>query len=151
MMSASLQSTVRRIELVTQYVLEGELECSVQQLPVQFLSGDTAVVMQSSGVLSDFRILFGDRIVVTSLPDGRYELVGIEHPSPMRHFESTGGGTGAFPKDELNRIGGEWESELMYGTTHIPAAEFAGFCARTGLEFHASTDIFSGISSILLE
>lgn len=150
-MPASLQSTVRRIELVTQYVLDGEPEYDIQQLPVQFLSGDTAVVMQSSGILSDFRVLFGDRIVVTQLPEGRYELVGIQHPSPMRHFESTGGGHEPFPKEELNRMGGEWESELTCWTTHVPAAEYDAFCARTGLEFQASTEIFSGISSILLE
>lgn len=151
MMSASPKSTVRRIELVTQYLLDGEPECCVQYIQVQFLSDDTAVAMQSSGILADFRIFFGDRIVVTQLPDGKYELVGIQHPSPMRHFESTGGGKVPFPKDELNRIGGDWESELKYWTTHIPAAEFDAFCARTGLAFHASTEIFSGISSILLE
>lgn len=151
MMTASRQSTVRRIELVIKFLLDGEPECAVQQLPVQFVAEDTAVVMWSSGIFDDFRLLFGDRIIVTPLPDGKYELVGIQHPSPMRHFESAGGGQGAFPGKELNSIGGEWESELMTWTTHIPAAEFDAFCAKTGLEFHPSTEIFSGISSILLE
>jgi hypothetical protein len=104
--------------------------------------------MSSSGIFEDFRILFGDRIVVTPLSDGKYELVGIQHPSPMRHFETSGRGKGPFPTDELNRVGGEWESELMYWTTHIPAAEFDTFCARTGLTFPASTEIFSGLSSL---
>jgi hypothetical protein len=150
-MSASTKSTVRRIELVTKYEIDGEPECCVQNLPVQFLAHDTAVVMQSSGIFEDFRILFGDRIVVLQLQDGKYELIGIQHPSPMRHFESTGGGNNPFPEEELNHIGGEWESELMYWTTHIPAAEFDAFCARTALKFDATTEIFSGLSSIFLE
>jgi hypothetical protein len=149
-MTASTQSTVRQIELVTDYELDGEWESCVQQLSVQFLSTDTAVVFSSSGVLDDYRLLYGDRMVVSPLPDGRFNLVGVEHPSPMRHFESSGGGDGAFPSEALHRIGGEWESELMSWTTHIPAAELDAFCERTGLEFHSSTEVFSGLSSILL-
>ena len=106
------------------------MEHHVQRLHVQFLTEDTAVVMLSSGILEDFRLLFGDRVVVSPLADGKYELVGIQHPSPMRHFESDGGGNAKFPTEALNRIGGEWESELMYWTTHIPAAEFDAFCAE---------------------
>lgn len=147
-MSASTQSTTRKIELVARYALDDEPECDVQQLSVQFLSSDTAIIMWSSGVFDDFRYLFGDRIVVSPLPAGKYELVGIQYPSPMRHFESDGGGKGPFPTAVLNQIGGEWESELMYWTTHIPAAEFDSFCAQTGLVFPTSTEIFSGISSI---
>jgi hypothetical protein len=150
-MSASAQSTTRPIDLVTRYELDGELECHVQRLHVQFLTDDTAVVMQSSGILEDFRILFGDRVVVSPLADGKYELVGIQHPSPMRHFELAGGGDAAFPTEALNRIGGEWESELMYWTTHIPAADFNAFCASTGLAFPVSSEIFSGLSSIVLD
>lgn len=150
-MSASAQSTTRPIDLVTRYELDGELECHVQRLHVQFLTDDTAVVMQSSGILEDFRILFGDRVVVSPLADGKYELVGIQHPSPMRHFESDGGANFNFPTEALNRIGGEWESELMYWTTHIPAADFNAFCASTGLAFPVSSEIFSGLSSIVLD
>lgn len=150
-MSASAQSTTRTIDLVTRYELDGETECHVQRLDVRFLTDDTAVSMRSSGIFEDFRILFGDWVVVSPLPDGKYELVGIQHPSPMRHFESSGGLKPPFPTEALNRIGGEWESELMYWTTHIPAAEFDCFCTSTGLEFPVSTEIFSGLSSILLE
>lgn len=149
-MSASTQSTVRRIELVTEYELDGEWENYGQQLSVQFLSPDTAVVVSSSGILDDFRLLYGDYLVVSPLAEGRFKLVGVQHPSPMRHFESSGGGSEAFPSEELHRIGGEWESELMSWTTHIPAAEFDSFCERTGLVFSSSTEIFSGLSSILL-
>jgi hypothetical protein len=149
-MTASTQSTVRQIELVTDYELDGEWESCVQQLSVQFLSTDTAVVFSSSGIFDDFRLLYGDHIVVSSLPDERFKLVGVEHPSPMRHFESAGGGNGPFPTEELHRIGGEWESELMCWTTHIPTAELDAFCERTGLRFHSSTEVFSGLSSILL-
>ncbi len=96
-------------------------------LPVQFLSKDKAVAMLSSGVLEDLHILFGGWIVVTPLADGRFELVGVEHPSPMRHFESSGGENSSFPTEEQHRIGDERENELMYWTTHIPGAEFDGF------------------------
>lgn len=150
-MSASAQSTTRTIDLVTRYELDGEPECHVQRLDVRFLTDNTAVLMLSSGIFEDFRILFGDWVVVSPLPDGKYELVGIQHPSPMRHFESPGGAQTPFPSEALHRIGGEWESELMYWTTHIPAAEFDFFCTSTGLEFPVSTEIFSGLSSILLE
>lgn len=150
MMSASRKSTVRRIELVTEYELDGEWESHCQQLSVQFLSAETAVVVSSSGVLEDFRLLYGDHLVVTPLPEGRFKLVGVQHPSPMRHFKSSGGGQGAFPSEELHRIGGEWESELMSWTAHIPAAEFDSFCTRTGLVFPSTTEVFSGLSSILL-
>lgn len=149
-MSASTQSTVLRIELVTEYEMDGEWECHGQQLSVQFLSPDTAAVISSSGILEDFRLLYGDCLVVAPLPDGRFKLVGVHHPSPMRHFESSGGGSGVFPSDELHRIGGEWESELMSWTTHIPAAELDSFCERTGLVFPSSTEVFSGLSSISL-
>lgn len=149
-MSASTQSTVRRIELVTEYELDGEWESHGQPLSVQFLAPDTAVVASSSGILEDFRLLYGDYLVVSPLPDGRFKLVGILHPSPMRHFESSGGSSGAFPSEELHRIGGEWESELMSWTTHIPAAELDSFCERTGLVFPPSTEVVSGLSSILL-
>lgn len=149
-MSASTQSSVCRIELVTEYELDGEWDSHCQQLSVQFLSPDTAVVVSSSGILEDFRLLYGDYLVLSPLPEGRFKLVGVQHPSPMRHFESSGEGQGAFPSEELHRIGGEWESELMSWTTHIPAAEFDSFCARTGLVFPSSTEVFSGLSSILL-
>lgn len=149
-MTASTQSTVRQIELVTDYELDGEWESFVQQLSVQFLSPDTAVVFSSSGIFDDFRLLYGDHMVVSPLPDGQFKLVGIKHPSPMRHFESSGGVDGPFPTEELHRIGGEWELELMTWTTHIPAAELDVFCERTGLKFHSATEIFSGLSSILL-
>lgn len=150
-MSASAQSTTRPIDLVTQFELDGELEHHIQRLHVQFLAEDTAVVMLSSGILEDFRVLFGDRVVVSPLADGKYELVGIQHPSPMRHFESAGGGNAVFPTEALHRIGGDWESELMSWTTHIPAAEFDAFCASTGLEFPVTSEIFSGLSSVLLD
>lgn len=123
----------------------------MQRLEVKFLTDDTAVVMLSSGIFEDFRLLFGDWIVVSPLPDGKFELVGIQHPSPMRHFESSCGCSATFPTEQLHRIGGEWESELMYWTTHIPAAEFDAFCASTGLKFPSSTEIYSGLSSILLD
>lgn len=81
-MSASIQSNIQRIELVTEYVLDGEPERTVQDLAVQFLSDDTAVVMASSGIVEDFRLLFGDAIVVSPRADGSYDLVGVQHPSP---------------------------------------------------------------------
>lgn len=148
-MSASTQSTVRRIELVTEYELDGEWENCGQPLSVQFISPNTAVVVSSSGIFEDFRLLYGDYLVVTPLPDGRFKLVGVQHPSPMRHFESSGG-SGPFPSEELHRIGGTWESELMSWTTHIPAADLEVFCERTGLMFPLETEVFSGLSSILL-
>ena len=150
-MSASSQSTTRAIELMTRFELDGEMEHHIQRLHVQFLTEDAAVVMLSSGILEDFRLLFGDRVVVSPLADGKYELVGIQHPSPMRHFESAGGGNAKFPTEALNRIGGEWESELMSWTTHIPAAEFDAFCASTGLAFPDASEIFSGLSNVLLD
>lgn len=150
-MSASSQSTQSSIELVIKYALDGESGCDEQSLDVQFIDNESAVVMSSSGLFDDFRLLFGDRIVVSNLPDGKYELVGLQHPSPMRHFETSGGGKGPFPTEELHRIGGEWEMELMYWTTHIPANEFDAFCKRTGLIFSPSSEIFSGLSSLLLE
>lgn len=150
-MSATIQTTQRTIELRIRYELDGEPECNEQSILVQFMDHESAVVMSSSGIFDDFCLLFGDHIVVTSAPDGKYELVGIQHPSPMRHFESSGGSKGPFPTEELHRIGGEWEEELMIWTTHIPAEEFDGFCERTGLVFPTSTEVFSGISSILLD
>lgn len=149
-MSASTQSTVRRIELVTEYELDGEWESHNQWLSVQFIGLDTAVVVCSSGILEDFRLLYGDFLVVSQLPEGRFKLVGVQHPSPMRHFESSGGGDGPFPSEELHRIGGEWESELTCWTTHIPAAEFDAFCENTGRTFPPKSEVFSGLSSILL-
>lgn len=150
-MSASAQSTTRAIELMTRFELDGEMEHHVQRLHVQFLTEDTAVVMLSSGILEDFRLLFGDRVVVSRLADGAYELVGIEHPSPMRHFESAGGDNAKFPTEAIHRIGGDWELELMSWTTHIPAAELDAFCASTGLAFPVASEIFSGLSSVLLD
>lgn len=149
-MSASAQSSACRIELVTEYELEGEWECHIQALSVQFMSPDTAVVLSSSGLLEDFRLLYGDYIEVSRRSDGRYQLVGVQHPSPMRHFESAGEGKGEFPSEELHRVGGDWEMELMAWTTHIPAAEFDSFCAKTGRKFPESQEIFSGLSSVLL-
>lgn len=150
-MSASTQTPVRTITLLIHYEFEGEMTSDEQKLSVSFIDDASAVVMSSSGMFDDYRLLFGDHIVASSLPDGKYELVGVQHPSPMRHFESSGGGSGPFPTEELHRIGGEWEMELMYWITHIPVAEFEGFCQQTGLVFPASTEIFSGISSILME
>lgn len=149
-MSASTQSTARRIELVTEYELDGEWESYHQKLSVQFVSSDTAVVVSSSGILEDFRLLYGDYLVVSPQPDGGFKLVGVQHPSPMRHFETSGGGDGPFPSEELHRIGGEWESELTSWTTHIPAAEFDVFCEKTGRTFPPTSEVFSGLSSILL-
>lgn len=149
-MSASTQSTVRRIALVTEYEIDGEWESNNQQLSVQFVSSDTAVVVCSSGILEDFRFLYGDYLVVSPQLGGGFKLVGVQHPSPMRHFESSGGGDGQFPSEELHRIGGNWESELMSWTTHVPAAEFDGFCEKFGLTFSPSSEVFSGLSSILL-
>lgn len=150
-MSASVQSNIQRIELVTEYMLDGEPECTVQNLAVQFLSDNTAVVMASSGMLEDFRLLFGDAIVVSPCADGTYDLVGVQHPSPMRHFESDGHPAGPFPEASLHRIGGTWESELMSWITHVPAKDYSAFCAQTGLVFHPATEIFSGLSSLLLD
>ena len=149
-MTASIHSKFRCIELVTKYELDGEQEHYVQNLSVQFLTQDTAAVVRSSGILDDFRLLFGERIVISPLPSGQFELDGIVHPSPMRHFESKGVGNMPFPAEELHRIGGDWETELMCWITHIPAAEFDNFCERTGLVFPSSSEIFSGISSIPL-
>lgn len=149
-MSASTQSTIRRIELVTEYELDGEFESHNQRLSVQFIGLDTAVVVSSSGILEEFRLLYGDYLAVSPLPDGRLNLVGVQHPSPMRHFETTGGGSGPFPSEELHRVGGEWESELTSWMTHIPAAEFDAFCEKTGWTFPPTSEVFSGLSSILL-
>ena len=149
-MSATSKSPVQEIDLVIRYEFDGEMEEGVERMTVQFLSDEKVAICSSSGIFSDFRLLFGDHAIVTSLPSGQYELVGVVHPSPMRHFETSGGGSGAFPTQELLTIGGDWESELMTWTTHIPAAEFSDFCKRTGLHFSPETEIFSGISSILL-
>jgi len=48
---------------------------------MQFPDDENAVVMQSSGILDDFRILFGDRIAVSQLPDGKYEVMRSFHCS----------------------------------------------------------------------
>jgi hypothetical protein len=149
-MSATSKSPEQEIDLVIRYELDGEMEESVESMTVQFLSDDKVAICSSSGIFSDFRLLFGDHAIVTPLSTGEYELVGVVHPSPMRHFETSGGGSGAFPTAELLKIGGEWESELMMWTTHIPAAEFSEFCEQTGLRFSPETEIFSGISSILI-
>jgi hypothetical protein len=149
-MSATSKSPVHEIDLVIRYELDGEMEECFESMTVQFLSDDKIAICSSSGIFSDFRLLFGDHAMVTPLPSGQYELVGVVHPSPMRHFESSGGGSGVFPTAELLKIGGDWESELMSWTTHIPAFEFSDFCKRTGLDFSPETEIFSGISSILL-
>lgn len=150
-MSASVQSNIQRIELVIEYVLDGEPERTVQNLSVQFLSDQPAIIMASSGILEDYRLLFGDAIVVSSRADGAYDLVGLQHPSPMRHFESDGAPVGPFPTEQLHRIGGAWESELNTRVTHIPTADHGSFCAKTGLVFHPATEIFGGISNLLLE
>jgi hypothetical protein len=150
-MSASIQSSIQRIELVTEYMLDGEPERTVQDLAVQFLSDDMAVVMASSGILEDFRLLFGDAIVVSPRSDGSYDLVGVQHPSPMRHFESDGHPADLFPEASLHRIGGTWESELTTWITHVPAKDYSAFCVQTGLIFHPATEIFSGLSSLLLD
>lgn len=150
-MSASVQSNIQRIELVIEYVLDGEPERMVQRLAVQFMSDQTAIIMASSGSLEEFRLLFGDAIVVSSRTDGAYDLVGVEHPSHMRHFESEGAPEGPFPTEQLQRIGGTWESELNTWVTHIPTADFSSFCATTGLVFPLETEIFSGLSSLPLE
>ena len=150
-MSASVQSNIQCIELVTEYILDGEPERTVQRLAVQFMSDQTAIIMASSGILEDFRLLFGDAIVVSSRADGAYDLVGVQHPSPMRHFESDGAPEGPFPTERLHRIGGMWESALNTWVTHIPTADYSSFCAKTGLVFHPETEIFSGLYSLPLE
>lgn len=150
-MSASVQSNIQRIELVIEYVLDGEPERTVQKLSVQFMSDQTAIIMASSGILEDFRLLFGDAIVVSSRADGAYDLVGVQHPSPVRHFESDGAPVGPFPTEQLQRIGGTWESELNTWVTHIPTADYGSFCAKNGLVFHPGKEVFSGLSSLLLE
>jgi hypothetical protein len=149
-MSATSKSPVKKIDLVIRYELDGEMEECVESMTVQFLADDNVAICSSSGIFSDFRLLFGDHAIVTPLPSGQYELVGVVHPSPMRHFESSGNGSRPFPTKELLKVGGDWESELTLWTTHIPAAEFSDFCKRTELYFSPETEIFSGISSICL-
>jgi len=66
--------------------------------------------MLSSGMFEDFRILFGNQIAVTLLADGWFKVVDVEQPSPMRHFEPSGGencslGRGSFlPNYRVHKI-----------------------------------------------
>lgn len=147
-MTASTRSTIRRIEILIEYEFDGEPERGVQSLNVQFVDAETIAIIQSSGILDDFRLLFGDRAIVKSLPNGQYQYIGLIEPSPMRHFNVDGGCKGSFPSEYLQRIGGDWESKLMSWTVHIPTTEFDAFCARHALSFQASDEIFSGISCI---
>lgn len=137
------------ITLHIRYELDGEPVEVTQDVECNFLAPERILITSSSCMLDDYRLLFGDEAVVTPLESGNYELVGVVHPSKMRHFESEGG-PGDFPTAELHKIGGEWEHELMYWLTHIPADQFDNFCASTGRSFPPNTETFSGINSLPL-
>lgn len=97
-MTASTQSTIRRIEILIEYEFDGEPERGMQSLNVQFLDAETIAIIQSSGISDDFRLLFGDRAIVKSLPNGQgqYQYIGLIEPSLMRHFNVDGGCKGPF-------------------------------------------------------
>jgi len=137
------------ISLHIHYELDGELVEVIQEVECNFIAPDSILVTSSSFMFDDYRLLYGDEAVVTPLASGDYELVGVVYPSAMRHFESNGG-PGDFPTAELHKVGGEWENELMYWLTHIPADKFDEFCAATGRFFPPKTETFSGINSIAL-
>lgn len=135
------------ITLRIRYELDGEPIEVIQDVECRFLAPDRILLTSSSFMLDDYRLLFGDEAVVTPLESGDYELVGVVHPSKMRHFKSEGG-RGEFPTAELHKVGGEWESELMLWLTHIPADQFENFCASTGRSFLLNTETFSGSAGI---
>lgn len=140
-------SAIQRICLRIRYELDGESVDGVQELEGIFTPPDRFLSTSSSFLFDDYRLLYGDEAVVTPLASGEYELVGVVYPSKMRHFESDGG-SGSFPTAELHAVGGEWEYELMYWLTHIPADRFGDFCAKTGRSFPKESEVFSGMNDI---
>ena len=70
-------------------------------------------MMESSGALSDYHLLFGDRVAVKRISEGVFEVEAPELPSVYRHFELIANAPGLAYTRLLHELGGEWECELM--------------------------------------
>ena len=102
-------------------------------------------MMESSGALSDYHLLFGDRVAVKRISEGVFEVEAPELPSVYRHFELIANAPGLAYTRLLHELGGEWECELMIERIHVPADRIDTLMARAGgFDLRTQQEIFSG-------
>jgi hypothetical protein len=138
-----------RIDLHIDYLsaLDNEqVTDEVQSFWVQPLAPDRFKIQESSGFLHEYKLFFGDEIVVEPMDTSRYKLKSVIDPSPMRHFFFIGSGQPTGLTQGLHELGGQWECE-MGGLTifHVPRHQLDAFQARFGMDLNAGQEMFSGV------
>ena len=128
------------------YRLEDEEVEDVQLLRVTPVAPERFLLKQSSGLFSEYKVFFGDEIVVQSLGGNQYLLLAVIEPSTMRHFFFMGSGSPTALTTGLHELGGEWECEMGGLTTfHIPRDQVEDFSRRFGINPKSGSEMFSGV------
>ena len=118
----------------------------VQTLWVLPLAPDRLMMKESSGLFYDYKLFFGDEILVEPVGESRYKLKSVVEPSPMCHFFCLGSGSPAGLTDGLHELGGEWETEMGALTTfHVPRNQLDAFQEKFGIDIRTSEELFSGV------
>ena len=118
----------------------------VQSLWVLPVAPDRLLIKESSGFFDEYKLFFGDEIIVEPIGEKNYKLTSVVEPSPMCHFFSIGSGSPTGLTQVLHELGGEWETEMGGLTTfHIPRHQLDAFQARFGMNPRSGQELFSGV------
>ena len=118
----------------------------VQVLWVLPMATDRLLIKESSGFLDEYKLFFGDEIIVEQIGEKNYKLKSVVEPSSMCHFFSIGSGSPTSLTQGLHELGGEWETEMGGLTTfHIPRHQLDAFQARFGMNPRSGQELFSGV------
>ena len=118
----------------------------VQPFWVAPLEPNHFLIKESSGLLFEYKLFFGDEILVEQIDEKNYQLKSAINPSAMRHFFFIGSGHPTALTAGLHELGDEWECDMGGLTTiHIPKNQIDAFQARFDFDPRPGCELFNGV------
>jgi len=138
-----------RIETVhTQYSLDGQTMMFEDNIELEWIDATRAKIKESSDFFDDFWLLYGDILNLEVSPSG-FQIIAIEGPSDMLHYQF---GAPPIPKpmtDELLKLGANWECDMGYSMTlHVPKRAKNEVAKLLNLNFEELEEVFSGLQEV---
>ncbi len=140
-------SSFPEVNVFVRYTANGEEFEEVQTLNVEVIATDRLLIKESSSIFDEFKLYFGDEIVVRQIGADDFELVSVVQPSAMQHFSFIGSGDPKVLTASLHALGGEWECDAggLY-LVHVPSGKVEAFTRETGLSLGRKDEVFSGFN-----
>lgn len=144
----SAPSPYPEMNIRIRFTANGEEIEEAQAHHVEVIAPDRLRIRDSSSLFDNFKLYYGDEVIVRQIGPEDFELVSVVQPSAMQHFSFIGSGDPKVLTAPLHALGGEWECDAGgLCLVHIPRGKVEAFNQQTGLDLKLREEVFSGYSA----